>query len=219
MRRVAAELTRSMTVRMAERERIARTLHDTILQGVQSIILRLHAMSRGLPSGSAFRTSLEALLAQADKTVSEGRDQIQDLRRALNADLPGLVTNSGRDLAGLYPDMAFELRVTGIPATVQPELCEEIGEIVREAMRNACRHSGGDTVTVDIAYRFGTLALRIADNGKGIGAHVSDSGEPRRHWGLTGMRERAGKIGAALEITSVPSTGTVVELSVPVRRA
>jgi len=100
-----------------------------------------------------------------------------------------------------------------------PDICEEIGEIVREAMRNACRHSGGDTITVDIAYQFGALALRIADNGTGIGAHVPGGGERQRHWGLTGMRERAERIGAVLDITGIPSEGTTISLSVPLRRS
>jgi signal transduction histidine kinase len=85
-------------------------------------------------------------------------------------------------------------------------------------MRNACRHSGGDTVTVDIAYQFGALAMRIADNGKGIGSPMPNPGENARHWGLTGMRERAERIGAELDITSHPSAGTTVKLSVPLRQ-
>jgi signal transduction histidine kinase/ligand-binding sensor domain-containing protein len=219
LRKVTSDLTKSMTIRMAERERIARTLHDTILQSVQAIILRLHVMSRDLPIGSAARTALESLLAQADKTVSDGRDQIQELRRAFSSDLPGLVTNSGKALADQYPLMAFELHITGLPSPIRPEICEEIGEIVREAMRNACSHSGGNVIAVNIGYQFGKLALRVTDNGKGIGADVLDGRLRAGHWGLAGMRERASRIGGILDITATPNKGTSVLLCVPIRRS
>jgi signal transduction histidine kinase/ligand-binding sensor domain-containing protein len=212
VRRVTADLARTLHVRMDERERIARTLHDTILQSVQAIILRLHALGRDLPAGGATRGALETLLAQADKTVAEGRDQVHELRRAGDADLPALVAASARELADLYPGIAFDLRVSGGPRPLRPEVGEEIGEIAREALRNAFRHSGGDSVTADIAYGRGALTVRIVDNGTGIDA-VPAGGERPRHWGIIGMRERATRIGATLDIGGAPGAGTVVRLS------
>jgi len=213
VRRVTAALARTLQVRMDERERIARTLHDTILQSVQAIILRVHALGRDLPGGSATRATLEALLTQADRTVAEGRDQVHELRRASGAGVPALVAAAGEELTQLYPGMRFDLRVDDAYAAWSPEIDEELGEIAREAMRNAFRHSGGDTVTVDIVHQHGTLQVRIADNGKGMATAAQADGERARHWGLTGMRERAARIGATLAITSVPGAGTTVSVA------
>ncbi len=200
--------------RLQERERIARDLHDTLLQGSQGLLLRLHAISvmPALPPGAQER--LESAMQAAEDSLREGRDRVTALRQEADnrADLAAALSEVfSQDTQP--DDRRLRITVEGEPPRIGTDALEEIYLIGREAIRNAIEHSGASAIEVEIAYG-ATLRLHIRDDGQGM--------EPDRvregHWGLQGMRERALRLGADLKIWSRPGLGTEVALSIPTHR-
>lgn len=209
-RRVAEQLT----VRMAERERIARTLHDTFLQSVQALILRLDVVSHGLPEEA--RRKLEPILDQANDTVIEGRDQVYELRTGRVDDVESAAAEAGRQLHAAQPGTVFNIVVSGPRRKLLDAVAEEACEIAREALRNAFQHAGATRVETRVVYECDQFVLLVDDDGIGIGADAADK---PKHYGLTGMRERAARAGGKLEIGASPSGGARIRFTVPARAA
>ncbi|RZT10327.1 Histidine kinase-, DNA gyrase B-, and HSP90-like ATPase [Duganella sp. CF402] len=209
-RRVAAR----MTVRMAERERIARTLHDTFLQSVQALILRLDVVSAGLPEDA--RSKLEPILDQANDTIVEGRDQVYELRTGRVDDVESATEEAGRQLRNEHPATSFGFAVAGARRKLRDTVAEEACEIAREALRNAFHHAAADRVEALVIYDREHFTLQISDDGKGL---APDAESKQKHYGLTGMRERAVRAGGKLEIGAAPGGGVRVVLNVPARTA
>jgi signal transduction histidine kinase len=213
LRTVSIGMARTLAVKMAERERIARTLHDTILQSVQNIILRLHMLSDDLPADSPVQSQLRGWLERADHTLGRGRDQVHELRSGVDGDLLGAIRETGSALAELYPHIQFKLNVHGTPQSLPLRLCEEAGEIGREALRNAFQHSGAACIEAQLHYDGSQVLLAIGDDGQGIDAQILRHGQRAGRWGMIGMRERAARIGASLTIDSAAGSGTTVRLA------
>jgi signal transduction histidine kinase len=208
-----------MEARLAERERIARDLHDTLLQGVQGLILKVHAGLRQIPTEVPGRQSIEKALDYGDQVVAEGRDRVRDLRS----------TAGLSDLSSAFQRVADEMRqdslasvktvVEGRQRELHPVVLAESYSIGREALVNALSHSEGQHVEVEITYDAKQFRVRVRDDGRGIDPGILEKGSRDGHWGLLGMRERAQKIGGQLEFWSQPGTGTEVELTVPAKTA
>lgn len=209
-RRVAAR----MTVRMAERERIARTLHDTFLQSVQSLILRLDVVSANLPEDA--RNKLAPILDQANDTIIEGRDQVYELRTGRVDNVESAAEEAGRQLRAEHPTTSFGFEVTGPRRKLRDTVAEEACEIAREALRNAFHHAAAQHVEARVIYTRELFTLQITDDGKGL---MPDAEAKQKHFGLTGMRERAVRAGGKLEIGEAPGGGVRVAFSVPARTA
>ena len=128
-------------------------------------------------------------------------------------DLIEALIESGEELAQ-GQDALFSLAVVGTPQTLNPIVCNEAYRIVQEAISNAFRHSNGSEIDVEVTYSSERLSLRVCDNGRGMSEDILASGRAG-HWGLSGMRERAQKIGATLSLWSRPGGGTEIDLSVP----
>jgi signal transduction histidine kinase/ligand-binding sensor domain-containing protein len=218
VRRVTRRYGERMKERMAERERIARTLHDTLLQGVQGIILKVHGVGRTLPGDAAARGALDTIMDEAEALVNESRHQILAIRRAdrYGDRLDQALAEAGELLQENF-DTPFRLQVSGKPEAVDNHVAEEIYHIVREAMLNAYKHAQAATVALDIEFGRKALTLRVRDDGKGIDADVRRNGGRAGHFGLPGMRERAAAIGATLEIISREGQGVQLVLKVPAR--
>jgi signal transduction histidine kinase/ligand-binding sensor domain-containing protein len=214
LRVATARVEERMQVRLAERERIARALHDTFLQSLQAIVLRVHTVAAELPEGGAARRKLETLLDYADKTLEQGRDQVQDLRNGPQEGLAKVLEETGRTLSEHHAGSSFALTVEGASRPLQPQVSEEACNIAQEALRNAFHHAGPCAVTLLLSYGAGQLLVEVADNGAGF-IQEGKAG----HWGLVGMRERGARIGATLAIDSTPGAGTRVTLRVPARLA
>jgi signal transduction histidine kinase len=206
----------SMKGRMAERERIARDLHDTVLQSVQGLILKVHAGLRQIPAEEPGRQTIEKALDYADQVLAEGRDQVKNLRAATESltDLPAAFQQVA-DETSQRRDTSFKTVVEGSVRELYPMVLEECYAIGREALINALSHSGGLHIEVEITYDAGEFRLRVRDDGRGIDPEVLEKGARHGHWGLPGMRERASKIGGQLEFWSRPGSGTEVGLKVP----
>jgi signal transduction histidine kinase/ligand-binding sensor domain-containing protein len=206
--------------RVQERTRIARDLHDTLLQSFQGVLLRFHALTFKLPERSEFRADLEAAIEQARKAVTEGRDAVQGLRSStlITNDLArsiGLLTEGLRSeqADGKCPE--FRVQVEGKTRDLPPLVRDEVYRIGAEAVSNAFRHGSARRIEVDIHYDKRQFALRVRDNGKGIDPHVLEEGGRVGHHGLPGMHERARLAGGKLTVWSELDSGTEIELTIP----
>jgi signal transduction histidine kinase/ligand-binding sensor domain-containing protein len=216
LRQVAGQVHARMEERLEERERIARDLHDTLLQGVQGLILKFHAVSKQIPNDTPAYKALEKTLDHADQVLAEGRDRIQNLRvnSASLSDLPAAFrsvaeqTTQGREAT-------FKTVVEGHVRELHPLVLEECYCIGREAIINALSHSDAQQIEAEIAYDSRQFRLRVRDDGRGIDPRILAAGGRSGHWGLQGMQERTQKIGGQLKFWSRPETGTEVELTVP----
>jgi signal transduction histidine kinase/ligand-binding sensor domain-containing protein len=219
------QLTRQLNVRfeerLAERTRIARELHDTLLQSFQGLMLRFQSVRNLLPEHPEMAIeALDGALDRADRAVVEGRDAIQNLRSstAVACELAQAITTLAQELTN-GPDgkkgvVSFRMSVEGSPRNLHPIVRDDIDRIAREGLRNAFLHAQADHIEAEVTYGPRELRVRIRDDGKGIDPqHLS--GGRARHWGLTGMRERAAHISAQLNLWSEVGAGTEVELRVP----
>lgn len=220
LRQMTARAIERIRTRIDERERIARTLHDTFLQSVHGLSLRFHSIKAELPKDDAVQQKIDQALEAADAAVEEGREQLMELRvhLARQADLASVLQTVGSNAAASY-GVAFSLREQGRCSQLQAEVQDELVAIAREAISNALHHSGSPTLSVLISYDASCFSLEVRDQGKGLDDAVRQTGRRERHWGLTGMRERAAKISARLEIHSTAGVGTRVVVTLPGRLA
>lgn len=216
LRQVARQVRRRMEERIEERERIARDLHDTLLQSVQGLILKFHAVARQIPGDEPAHDALEKTLDHADQVLAEGRDRVRNLRASAASlnDLPAAFERIAEETPN-GGEATFKTVVEGGVRELHPVVLEESFSIGREALVNALTHSGGRHVEVEITYDTRQFRLRVRDDGRGIDSRILEEGGRPDHWGMRGMRERAQKIGAQLKIWSRPETGTEVELVIP----
>jgi len=206
--------------RIAERERIAQDLHDTLLQSVQGLILKFSALTMRIPPEDTTRHEMEKTLSQANEVVREGRDRIRNLRAfaASRGDLPEALQRVADEISP-GSAISFEMLVEDVARELHPMVLEESYYIGREALINAFRHSGGSHIELRITYHSRQLRLRVHDDGRGIDPAVLEKRGRENHWGLLGMQERAKRIGAELNLSSRPGGGTEVELTVPAATA
>jgi signal transduction histidine kinase len=213
MQRVAKAIAARYDERLAERTRIARDLHDTLLQTIQGSKLVADDALETPSEPARMRKALEQLSQWLQQAGQEGRAALNSLR------VPATSTN---DLAEAFKravettpqqSMAATISVLGDVREIHPIVRDEVYRIGYEAIRNAYAHSGGTHLKVQLHYA-GDLTLRIADDGSGAGASEF-SGHKEGHFGLKGMRERASRIGARLTVTGNEGGGTEVYLVVP----
>lgn len=214
--RLTRQLNLRFEERLAERTRIAQDLHDTLLQGFLSVSMQLHVVADRLPEDSPAKASLGRALELMGQVIEEGRNTVQGLRSSHNGSSPDLAQAFSRIEQELAVPERIDYRVIveGHPRPLHPIIRDEVYRIGREALVNAFRHSGGNSIEVDLEYSAKCLRVFIRDNGRGIDPQVLRSGR-EGHWGLSGMRERAEEIGAELKVWSRSGAGTEVELSIP----
>lgn len=201
--------------RHAERERIARELHDTLLQGTQGLILRLHAVSHSAHATPEVREALEAAMQQAESALAEGRERVNRLREGSDdyQDLGASLVQVYGERAADSRSPSLRLNVEGTPKPLRQDAAEEVFLIGREALLNALQHAAADAVDIELVYARRGLRLHIRDDGSGLPALLPDG-----RWGLVGMRERAERLGGRLRLWSRPAIGTEIELFLPGER-
>jgi signal transduction histidine kinase len=222
LRQLDRQFNVQLETRVAERTRIARDLHDTLLQSFHGLMFRFQAARNMLPRSpeSAMRTLDEAISSTRD-AITESRDAIHDLRTkpVPDGDLAQLLEIDGAELTAVlgvdHNSPVFRVIVEGERQRISPELHDEVYRIAREVMRNAFRHAGAKKVEVEIRYDNNELRLRVRDDGRGLDPKVLEVSRRPGHWGLAGIRERAQQIGAQLRIWSEDGAGTEIELTVP----
>ena len=210
---VAHEFNVRLEERVSERTRLARDLHDTLLQSFQGLMLRLQVVNDLLPEGKV-KQQLEQTLERADQAIAEGRDAVCDLRSSATTtnELAQAVKALGDELA-TQDSAAFRLVVEGPTRDLHPIVRDELYRITREALRNAFSHARAKHVEAEITYGERAFQLRIRDDGNGILPEVLAEGR-LGHYGLSGMRERAKQIGGKLDIWSGAGAGTEIEVNI-----
>jgi signal transduction histidine kinase len=211
-----------LEARVTERTRIARELHDTLLQTLHGLMFQFQAVRNLLPRrpDDAIK-SLDDAITETEKALAEGRDAIQGLRSEPTAkgNLAELLTATSQELATSGTDRdeppVFDLIEEGERRTLSPTIKNDVCRIALEILRNAFRHAHAHKIEAEIRYDDNRLRLRIRDDGKGIDPRVLKEGGSAGHWGLRGVRERAERIGARLDFWSETGAGTEVQLSVP----
>ncbi len=200
---------------LAERARLAREMHDTVIQGcigVSTLLEAVDSQTQSRPEVS------EALLVEARTqvrtTIQEAREAIWNLRHGdgpghdLSASVNAIATQTQREFS-----IPLHVAQVGQEFTVSEPAAYELLMVVREAVYNAVSH--GKPGKIDILLHFEKEHLRIEVTDDGVGfALLGQIPDAERHYGLTGMRERMVRIGGNLRITSEPQGGTSVVLSV-----
>jgi signal transduction histidine kinase/ligand-binding sensor domain-containing protein len=214
----------TLDARVGERTRIARELHDTLLQSFHGLLLRFQAVSQLLPDRPVdAKQKLDEAIKQAAGAVTEGRDAVQGLRTStLEAnDLALAVSTLGEELAADSNNhrCGFRVAVEGETRDLHPIIRDEIYKLAAEALRNAFRHACAKQVEVEIRYDNEQFRLRIRDDGTGIDSAVLSRDGTEGHYGLRGMRERAKLIGGKLTVWSEVNAGTELELYIPAPKA
>lgn len=214
MRRVSERLQAGLRERMAERERIARELHDTLLQGVQGLILKFQSATRQVPRELPARDLLERALDRAEDVVVEARDRVWSLRVGAAGDLVRTLSEVA-DTMSAPGSAETVVSVQGRARDLHPLIADEIERVVVEALFNAHRHARATRIDVAVVFERRRLRVGVHDDGIGIEPAILEAGGRQGHFGLAGMRERASKIRGVLTIRGAPGRGTEVELVAP----
>ena len=208
---------------LGERGRIAREIHDTLAQGYVAIAVQLELTERLLEtSKEAARSQLEATKAMVRESLAEARSSIWNLRAQSESEtLPSLLAAMAEArpaAADGHAPPTIKLEIQGSYRPVSRTVEREILRVAQEAVANSVRHARAEHIQVKLRYDSSTLELLVADDGSGF-AHAGEDLSRQGHFGLKGMRERAARIGARLEVRSSPGQGTTVELQMDARRA
>jgi len=224
LRYVAQQFNARLEERVNERTRVARELHDTLLQTFHGVLFRFQAAVNMLPERpTEARQTFESAIDRAAQAITEGRDAIQDLRAStvVTNDLAVAISTLGDELAASGVNgngTVVNVAVQGTPRDLHPILRDDIYRIAGEALRNAFRHAHAHRIEVEITYDDRQFRLQVRDDGKGIDGAVRADDRPG-HFGLPGMRERAELVGGRLDVWSQVGAGTEIELTIPASMA
>jgi len=216
--RVKALLRQRMYARHAERERIARDLHDTLLQGIQALLFRLRLWESDPTIAPERRSEIAAVAVQANAIVLEGRDRLLSLRATgpQHEDLLESLTEvASTESAG--KETRVEISMRGEQRLLLTEASRQLVDIAREAVRNAHQHARASLVAMTVDYRRSSLRLQIVDDGCGIDPTALNVDTRPGHFGLVGMRERAHQLRARFRIERNGARGTSIIVVAPAR--
>ena len=220
IRSIEKNLDERHLTRLAERDRIARELHDTLLQSTEGLILKLHSVVGRLAPDDPGRALLSSSLDRASELAYEGRERIKGLREGarprpeIGQALEKVAREMGQDSA-----LRVELKPEGRVRELRPYIWEELYRIGYEAVWNVYRHAHAGRISLLVDYGEHELLIRIGDDGRGIAPGVPQSAAAGGHFGLAGMRERARGMDAKLHIGRGEAGGTQVEIRIHARLA
>jgi len=215
VRRITARVRLRYEERLDERTRIARELHDTLLQSLAGVSLQLDGVAKQIgPSSEAAAAQIRVVRRQVDASFREARQKVQDLRSPMlqGRALPAVMRESLEQIAAGHP-VRFQVTVAGQPRLLREDQDEALLRIAQESVANAVRHAQASEIQVLLTYKDESLSLRIQDDGQGF--NMDDARNRVGHWGLRNMQERAHQIGAEWKITTAAGCGTEIEAIVP----
>lgn len=215
LRHLSQRLRSSLEAKHKERESIARELHDTLLQGMQGLLMQMEFWARRTDLDLHQRNAATAIEEKMRDVLIDGRDKIRRLRQddKRDLDLVSELLTVGQEASSTSSTL-FSLRVEGEPISIRQEVGVEIFAITREAILNAYRHADADNVVVTINYEVNALHISVSDDGVGIDRDRMEERQRAGHWGISGMHERAEKINARLQIEA-SAPGTTIRLITP----
>jgi signal transduction histidine kinase len=202
------------------RIQIARELYDSLLQGLQGVLLSFHAAAQGVPDEHESRGALERALASADRIILESRERVNrlSLEHLSSLDLEPTIQAAAEELSGLSQSQ-FTLERIGTIRPLKVLIVDEIFFIAREAIANSCRHAGASQISLTLDYGKDVFTLTCSDNGRGFDIVELTESATRGHWGLRCIARRATRIGATFDCHSAPGEGTQIRVIVPAGRA
>jgi signal transduction histidine kinase len=221
IRQVQHAFDRTLDARVAERTRIARELHDTLLQSFQGALLRFQSAANVVSTRpDEARQRLDQALDQAEAAITEGRNAVHGLRASATTtnDLANGIAAIGLQLTSAGspgPVPLIDVSIDGTSRDLNPMVRDEAYQIAGEALRNAVRHAGARRVTVTIHYEPRQLRLTVRDDGRGIDPETIARQQVEGHFGLPGLRERAAIVNGRLDLRSERGAGTEIELRIP----
>ena len=212
-RRRVRSLSRHFEIVLGERGRIARELHDTLIQGFSGITMGMQALSKGLPE-SRERSKLHELIDDSAQCLKQARQSIAGLRSTNDKSerLDTAIADAARQITKAR-DIQLKLNLEDVPATLPSDVKSNLLRIAQEAIANSIQHSEATTIEVGLRFRDGSICLSVEDDGKGLANAVGSS--HAGHYGLTGMKERARQMGAELQLSSGRVKGTTIRVVVP----
>lgn len=213
-RAIAKGVRLRMAERHDERERIARELHDTLLQSINALMLHVGAEAARLPGGSPVREGLEKALDRAHAAVGKGRERVENLRAPMGmGKLDEALRGAANELLG--ERIAWSVEQVGPETELCPPAIDEIVAMVREAFFNAARHARATQVQVELRYDADGLRIVVSDDGTGLPPAILEAGSKPGHFGLVGIRERAGKLGGKVRLSNAASGGLEIHIWLP----
>jgi ligand-binding sensor domain-containing protein/signal transduction histidine kinase len=222
MRQLMQRFEIRLDERVSERTRIARELHDSLLQGFHGLMFRLQAVRNLLPArAEEAAAALDDALRRGDETVEMAREAVTGLRSSAagGTDLGAALQSMVQDTPTLShaPPPECQVVATGEPRPLIPLVRDDVLQVAREAFRNAVQHAQATQVRAEVEWGADRFVIRVRDDGVGLDSALIAHGRDR-HWGMHGMRERTRAMGGSLEIRS-EGAGTLVELRIPAGRA
>ena len=200
---------------LAERTRIAREIHDNLAQEMLGISVQLEVVSRTMPPGSEVaHNHLNRVRMLVRHGIAEARRYVWDLRSQVldHADLPTALSETARRLTVDVPIEA-QVQVGGVFRPLPRPVEDNLLRIAQEAINNAVAHANPERIMVNLSFDIKRVQLSVRDDGRGF--DQSNAGS-NGHFGLTGMRERAERIGGTLSIISSIGNGTEILVDVPI---
>jgi signal transduction histidine kinase/ligand-binding sensor domain-containing protein len=220
LRQLALRMAERQHTQLRERERIARELHDTLLQSVSGLTMLFHSVAQSLPEKSPQRHRAEIALERAAETLEEGRERVHDLRGATGSPgtLDDILKRICEDLLPTEGEPNVAFTSTGAQRPLREIVRDELAQVLAEGLRNAFKHAHASKVDVHLDYGNRWFQATLRDNGQGMEPATLAAGRSM-HWGLRGMRERAMQLGGSCEIVSEPGNGTTIRVRVLAVRA
>jgi signal transduction histidine kinase/ligand-binding sensor domain-containing protein len=220
LRVAAADIRRGAEERAEERVLIARDLHDTLLQGVQGLLLTFHAAVEGVPDNHESRSSLEHALTSAEKLIVEGRDRVKGLRgnHVSGDELGQLLQAVAEDLSCSERFHLSIFRET-TKTILRDDVAAEVFLVGREALINAIRHAHASHIAMRLRFDPSAFSLECEDDGIGFNPVPKGSDQKLGRWGIRGMQERIDRLHGSVHVSSEPGKGTLVQVLIKARRA
>jgi signal transduction histidine kinase len=215
LRHVAAQIALRFEERQAERTRISRELHDTLLQNIAGFALQLGGLSKTVMAPDSAKQRLLDLRREAEQWLREARDSVLDLRSPISEkqDFLEALRVVGQQLTA-GKQVRFQIAISGTAGDASVKVRENLLRIVQEATRNAIQHGGASHIDVRISYLSPDgIRLEISDDGCGFDLH--EASHKLGHFGLATMRERAERIGADLKLITAAGRGAEIQVVVP----
>lgn len=218
--RTARRIEERLQVQLRERERIARELHDNLLQGALGLTLQVQAGLEDLPPAHPARRQLLKALERADAVLTATRERVQGLRGAqLAHELGQALLQETLALRGTKDTLAVHVETSGEARPLRSEAAREIFQIALEAVQNSLRHARARHLDLQVVYGADQLEVSVSDDGQGFPAGFDPETGSEGHWGLRGMRERAATLGAQVQWLTRPEGGVTVLITVKARVA
>jgi signal transduction histidine kinase/ligand-binding sensor domain-containing protein len=197
---------------VSERSRIARELHDTLIQGFSGITMALQALSTRVKTPEE-KSTLQDIIADAATCLRETRQSVAGLRAVATTQtgLAGAISRAVREITETK-DLKTELKLESASRELPPEMEYQVLRIVREAVNNAVKHADASQLEVSLHYNPENLVIRVKDDGTGF---TKDVNPGPGHYGIIGMKERASQIGATIDLVTQPGSGTAITLTLP----